>query len=196
MRELLIATGNKGKLVEIEHALQGLPFVLKGLKEVFPQGYDIEEPGETFEGNAIIKAMTFGKRSGMLTLADDSGLEVDALDGAPGVMTARYAPGSDEDRYRKLLDVMKAIPDEKRGAQFRCVTVIYDPERNDKIRICEGVMQVRIAREPKGNMGFGYDPIIFVEETQKMHAEETTEERNKTSHRGKALAKVREVLLR
>lgn len=195
MRELLIATGNKGKLEEIKHALRDMPFTLLGLRDIFPSGLDLEEPGQTFEGNAVIKAMTIGKRSGKLTLADDSGLEVDALNGAPGVLTARFAPGTDEDRWRKLLGVMKDVSDNERGGQFRCVTVLYDPERGDKIRICEGIMRVRIAREPRGTLGFGYDPIIFVEETQKMHAEESIEERSKTSHRGKALAEACEILL-
>ena len=142
MRELLIATTSKGKFVEIENALEGIPFKLLRLQEVFPNGIEIEEPGETFEGNAIIKAMTIGKRTGKLTLADDSGLEVDALNGEPGVRTARYAPGSDEDRYIFLLTKMAEVPDGQRGAQFQGHHLPYhDPERGDKVRfqaaLCE-----------------------------------------------------------
>jgi XTP/dITP diphosphohydrolase len=194
MHELLITTGNKGKFVEFENFFKELPFQLLSLKDVFPNGIEIEEPAETLEGNAIIKAMTVGKRSGKLTLADDTGLEVDALNGAPGVRTARFAPGTDEDRWRKLLELMKDVPDGKRGGVMRCVIAIYDPN-DDKIRTCTGVMKLSIAREPKGELGFGYDSIMFNEESQKMHAEETTDERNRTSHRGKALIKAKEVLL-
>jgi XTP/dITP diphosphohydrolase len=195
MRELVIATTSKGKFVEIENAFKDLPFKLLGLKDIFPDGVEIEEPGETFEGNAIIKAMTIGKRTGKSTLADDSGLEVAALNGEPGVLSARYAPGSDIDRYQKLLEVMKDIPDGARGAQFRCVIALYDPERGDKIRLCTGEMRGRITREPQGAGGFGYDPVFFSEEAGKIHAQETLDERSQHSHRGKALAKAKEILL-
>jgi len=195
MRELLIGTSNKGKVLEIDLALKDLPFKLVHFGDAFPEGYDVEESAETLEGNAIIKAIMFGKRSHKLTLADDTGVEIDALDGEPGVRSARFAPGTDEDRYRKLLEMMKDVPDDKRGGQLRCVLAIYDPAR-DKVRTCEGVMRIRVAREPKGELGFGYDPILLVEEAGKMHAEQTTEERNAMSHRGKALAKAREILLK
>ncbi len=196
MRELLIATTSKGKFAEIEAAFKDLPFKLLSLKDVFPEGIEIEEPGETFEGNAIIKAMTIGKRTGKLTLADDSGLEVDALNGEPGVKTARYAPGTDEDRYRKLLNVMKDVPDGQRRAKFRAVIALYDPEHGDKIRITKGELRGRITREPEGSGGFGYDPVFFNEEAGKMHAEESFDERSRTSHRGKALTKTKEILLK
>src|SRR4051812_7391472 len=121
MRELIIATTNNGKLKEFTLAFRDLPFALLGLKDVFPGGIDIEEPGETLEGNAIIKAMTVGKRAGKLTLADDTGLEIDALNGEPGVRSARYSPGTDEDRLHFLLDKMKDVPDKKRTGQMRTV---------------------------------------------------------------------------
>lgn len=194
MRELLIATGNKGKLVEYENFFKQLPFKLFSQKDIFPEGLEIDEPAMTFEGNAIIKAMTIGRLANKLTIADDTGLEVDALDGAPGVKTARYAPGSDEDRWRKLLDVMSHVPEGARGGVMRCVIAIYDPLTN-KIRTCDGIMKLSIAREPRGELGFGYDKILFNEEVGKMHSEETTAERNKSSHRGKALAKAKEILL-
>jgi XTP/dITP diphosphohydrolase len=195
MRELVIGTGNKGKLKEFDAYLRDLPFKLLSLTDVFPEGVEIKEPGETLEGNAIIKAMTIGKRTGKLTLADDTGLEVDALGGEPGVRSARFAPGTDEDRQNFLLEKMRDVPDGKRGGQMRCVLAIYDPERDDKVRVVSGVMKVSIAREPRGNLGFGYDSVMCVEETGRMHAEETTEERNKTSHRGKALGKARDILI-
>jgi non-canonical purine NTP pyrophosphatase (RdgB/HAM1 family) len=195
MRELIVATGNKGKFAEFQNSFRDFPFKMLGLKDLFPEGVEIEEPGETLEGNALIKAMTIGKRIGKLTLADDTGLEIDALNGGPGVKTARFAPGTDEDRWRKLLEVMKDVPDGKRGGQMRCVIAIYDPERDDKVRVCSGIMKVHIAREPRGTLGFGYDSILFNEETQKMHAEETVDERNQGSHRGKALAEAKQLLL-
>jgi XTP/dITP diphosphohydrolase len=195
MRELLIATSNKGKLIEFEEALKDLPFTLLGLRDVFPDGIEIEEPGETLEGNAIIKAMTVGKRSGMLVLSDDTGLEIDALDGAPGVKSARFAPGSDTDRRNFLLERMKGVPDGERGGRMRSVLAIYDPERGDKIRLATGVMEIEVAREPRGDLGFGYDDVLLVKETGRMHAEENTEQRNQKSHRGKALLRVKEILL-
>ena len=117
--------------------------------------------------------MTAGKRSAKLTLADDTGLEIDALNGAPGVRTARFVPGTDEDRWRKLLEMMKDVPDGERGGVMRTVIAIYDP-MSDKIRTCNGVMKLSIAREPKGELGFGYDCIMFNEESGKMHAQEMT----------------------
>lgn len=195
MRELLIATSNKGKLVEFQDALKDVPFKILSLTDVFPEGIEVEEPGETLEGNAIIKAMTIGKRTGKLTLSDDTGLEVDALDGAPGVKSARYAPGSDADRRNFLLEKMKDVPDGKRGGRMRTVLAVYDPERDDKVRLATGVMEIEVAREPRGDLGFGYDDVLLVRETGRMHAEETTEQRNQRSHRSKALAAIREVLI-
>ncbi len=194
MRELLIATGNNGKLAEIKHALAGLPFNVIGMKDVFGESVDIEEPGQTLEGNAIIKAMTIGKRSGKLTLADDTGLEVDVLNGEPGVNTARYVEGSDEDRYNFLLEKMKDIPDDKRGAQFRAIIAIYDPERDDTVRLAGGICRGKIVKEAKPGQGFGYDPIFWMDETEQMLSELGSGQRGKT-HRGKALAKAKEILL-
>ncbi|MDP2648578.1 MAG: RdgB/HAM1 family non-canonical purine NTP pyrophosphatase [bacterium] len=193
MRELLIATSNQGKLREIREALGEIPFEMLTLADV-ESGEDVEETGATLEENAILKARTYGERTGKLTLAEDSGLEVNSLGGRPGVMTARYATGSDEDRYRKLLDEMKDAPDEKRGARFRAVAAVYDP-KGGKVRTCEGEYRGKIAREPRGAGGFGYDPIFFSDELQKMGAEMSAEEKNSVSHRGKAIAKAREILL-
>jgi XTP/dITP diphosphohydrolase len=166
-----------------------------GMKEEFGESIDVEEPGNTLEGNAIIKAMTIGKRSGKLTLADDTGLEVDALDGEPGVKTARYVEGTDEDRYNFLLSKMKDIPQEKRGAQFHAVIVVYDPERSEKISIVDGICRGKIMTEAKPGEGFGYDPVFWIDEEEKMMSELASGQRGKT-HRGKELAKAKEILLK
>ncbi|MEN9557784.1 MAG: hypothetical protein RL141_153 [Candidatus Parcubacteria bacterium] len=197
MKKLLIGTHSKGKFPEIVHALQGMPFEYLNLDDApgLPPGFEVEEPGMTFEGNAIIKAMTLGKRTGILTLAEDAGLQVDALDGRPGVYTARYAPGSDEDRWRKLLGELEATPDEKRTARFRAVVAIYDPT-TDKIRTCEGVYEGRILRAPQGSGGFGYDPVFYHEPLGKTSAQMTLEEKTSVSHRGKALQIAKEILMK
>ena len=194
-RKLLIATRSKGKFPEIVSLLEGMPFEFLNLNDVpdIPKGYEVEEPAETFEGNAIIKAMTLGKKSGLLTLADDAGLEVDAMGGRPGVYSARYAPGTDEDRYVKLLSELKNIPENERTARFKAVIAIYDPE-NDKVRTCDGTYEGIIAREPKGTSGFGYDPVFYCVKLGKTTAEMTLEEKNSVSHRGEALRKARVIL--
>ena len=194
-RKLLIATRSKGKFPEIVSLLEGMPFEFLNLNDVpdIPKGYEVEEPAVTFEGNAIIKAMTLGKKSGLLTLADDAGLEVDAMGGRPGVYSARYAPGTDEDRYMKLLGELKNIPENERTARFKAVIAIYDPE-NDKVRTCEGTYEGIIASEPKGTSGFGYDPVFYCVKLGKTTAEMTLEEKNSVSHRGEALRKARVIL--
>lgn len=195
MKDLLIATRNQGKLSEITVILQGLPFRSINLDDLptIPREYVVEETAMTFEGNAIIKAMTIGKKTGVLTLAEDSGLVVDALGGRPGVYTARYAPGTDEDRYRKLLDELKDVSKEERTARFQTVVAIYDPA-SDRVRTCEGVYEGIITEQPRGEHGFGYDPIFYNTTLQKTNAEMTLEEKNNVSHRGKALRRAREIL--
>jgi len=194
-RKLLIATRSKGKFPEIVSLLEGMPFEFLNLNDVpeIPKGYEVEEPAETFEGNAIIKAMALGKKSGLLTLAEDAGLEVDALSGQPGVYSARYAPGTDKDRYMKLLSELKNVPEKERTARFKAVIAIYDPE-NDRVRTCEGTYEGVIASEPKGTNGFGYDPVFYNVELGKTYAEMTLEEKNSVSHRGAALRKARVIL--
>ena len=193
MRELLIATGNKGKLSEMLAILSGVPFSVLTLNDV-DAGGDVEETGETLEENAILKAKTYGTRTGKLTIAEDTGLEVDFLNGGPGVRTARYAEGSDEDRNNKLLQELKDVPEEKRGARFRTVAAIYDPATG-AVKTAEGECRGRIVDEPKGEKGFGFAPIFFVEELRKRMAEVDIEARTAISHRGKALTKMRQILL-
>jgi len=195
MRELLIATRNDGKLPEIRHALEGLPFTVIDVNDVPAlTGVHPEESGSTYEENATIKAKEYGMKSGMLSLADDSGLEVDALGGAPGVHSAYYAPGSDADRYNKLLGELKDVSDDKRTARFVTVIAIYDPV-SEKLRTCRSVNSGRIMREPVGERPFGYDPVFFYDEAGKTGGQMDIEEKNKYSHRGRALAKAREILL-
>lgn len=196
MRKLLIATRSKGKLPEIKLGLKGLPFEIIGLAEVpgLPADFEVPETGKTFEENAIIKARAYGDKTELLTLAEDAGLEVDALGGRPGVYSARYTLGTDKDRYEKLLGELKGVPFEKRIARFRAVIAIYDPE-NGKIETCEGIYEGKIALESKGENGFGYDPIFWNEELKKMNGEMTAEEKNRVSHRGIALRKARKILI-
>jgi len=193
MRELLIASTNEGKLKEIAHLFKGLPLKCVSIADIRAEG-DVEEVGETFEGNALLKALIWGKRRGMLTLADDSGLEVDALGGRPGVYSARY-PGKDwPDRRKNLLKEMAHVPNNKRTARFRAVIVIYDP-KDDKTRICTGVTEGTITHEDIGTNGFGYDPIFRFTDSGKTGGEMELEEKNKISHRGRAVVKARDILL-
>jgi XTP/dITP diphosphohydrolase len=195
-KELVIATRNKGKFAEIVAELKDLPFEFFNLddRKEISQDFSVSETASTFEGNAILKATTIGKMTKTLTLSDDSGLEVDALERKPGVLSARYVQGTDEDRFRKLLKELKDVPDGERGAQFHAVIALYDPAP-DKIRTCEGICRGIIARKPQGNGGFGYDPIFYHEGLGKTIAQLSLEEKNRVSHRGLALREARKILL-
>lgn len=195
MRKLLVATKNQGKLLEIKKVLEDLPFQLLGLDEVktIPQDFEVKETGKSFLENAVLKAKTYARMSGLLTLADDSGLEVEALGGRPGVYSNRYAQGSDQDRWEKLLKELQGVPEKKRGAQFRCVTAIFDP-KTEKLETCQGICRGKIARQPKGKHGFGYDPIFFLPKLGQTMAQLKPAEKNKISHRGKALKKAKKIL--
>ncbi len=190
---LLIATRNPGKVREYEQLLAGLPLSLTYLSE---EGiaHEVEETGETFAENAIRKAEEYARISGLLTLADDSGLEVDALGGEPGVHSSRYAgPGaSDEDRYRLLLERIAGVPWEKRGARFRCVIAVAEPE--GKTYTAEGACEGMIARAPQGDYGFGYDPVFYLPEYAKTMAELPPEVKNRISHRARATREMRSIL--
>lgn len=190
-----MATRNKGKFLEIKKALKNLPFEFLSLDEVekIPKDFEVEERGKSFLENAVLKARVTGKMSGLLTLADDSGLEVEAFGGRPGIYSSRYTKGTDRERYLKILKEMKNIPDRKRGAQYRCLIAIFD-SRTKKLATCEGICKGKIARKPKGKYGFGYDPIFYLPELEKTVAQLTPEEKIKISHRGKALRKAKKVL--
>lgn len=190
MRKLVIATRNAGKAREMAEALAGIPYKIVSLAD-YPDAPDIDETGSTFVENAVLKATAYARFTGELTLADDSGLEVDALDGAPGVLSSRFAP-TDPERNSKLLDLMRDVPDDKRTARFRCVIAIAQPDGGVQTR--EGTVEGIIAREPKGTNGFGYDPIFHVPTLGKHMAELTSAEKNAISHRGQALEKAKGLL--
>ena len=193
-KQILIATRSKGKLPEIKSLLSELELDIISLNDLEEfNDFLVEEPALTLEGNAIIKAMTIGFKSGLLTIADDAGLEVDALQGKLGVFTARYATGSDKDRYMKLLREMEGVSSERRTARFRAVVAIFDPT-NYKIRTVEGVYEGNIANAPIGSGGFGYDPIFISAQLGKTSAEMSEAEKNSISHRGIAFGRARQIL--
>ena len=191
-----MATTNAGKLAEIEAALKGLPvqiLPLSALKD-YPE---VVEDGKSFEENARKKARILAEFSGYLTLADDSGLEVDALDGAPGIQSARFS-GADADDARnneKLLRALQDLPWERRGARFVCVMALCCPASGGaRERIFHGVCEGSIAFEPRGTSGFGYDPLFFYPPLGKTFGEVDRETKGRYSHRGKALAKLKQTL--
>lgn len=192
-RKLLLATGNKGKIREYRTLLVGLLYDLVTPAE---QGVTtvVEESGKSLEENASLKATLLAKESGLLTLADDSGLEVDALDGAPGVHSARYAGAgaSDRERVDYLLARLQDVPREKRSARFRCVIAIAEP--SGQVVLCSGECRGIIALEPKGKHGFGYDPVFYLPELGRTMAELTPEIKNNISHRAKAARKAYQIL--
>jgi XTP/dITP diphosphohydrolase len=185
MPKLLLATNNKAKVREYKHLLQDLPFELVSLAEL---GINtrVNEVGESLEENARLKATTLARESRLLVLADDSGLEVDALGGEPGRLSARYAGegASDKDRINYLLARLKDVPGEKRSARFRCVIAIARPD--GEVELCSGECHGVITLEPRGEEGFGYDPIFYLPELGKTMAELTLEVKNQVSHRGQA----------
>jgi len=192
---LLIATSNIGKVKEISEALKDFSFKIKTLQD-FTEIEPPEETGKTFFENAYLKAKYYAEKTGLMCLADDSGLEVDVLNKAPGIFSSRFAGknATDEENNKKLLKLLEGIPLEKRKARFICVMVVYHP--SGKYIATEGIWEGLIGFEPRGSYGFGYDPIFLVPEYnyEKTAAELPIEEKNKISHRGKALAKLKKVL--
>jgi XTP/dITP diphosphohydrolase len=186
MKKFIIATRNKGKLSEIAEILSGLPFNVISMEEA-GISEDIEEYGNSFEENAMIKAKEVFKLTGEMVMADDSGLEVDYLNGAPGIYSARFAgcDATDEDKNNKLLSMLQGVPFEKRSARFVCaIAVIFPDNSNFTVKgICEG----HIGFKPEGNNGFGYDPLFYMSEYNMTTAQMESEEKHKISHRGKAL---------
>lgn len=191
--KFVVASTNNGKIKEIKKVLQDTPFDVISMTEA---GFndEIEETGSTFEENALIKAQAVAAKVNAIVMADDSGLEVDALKGAPGVYSARYAGegANDKDRNMKLLKELESTPDDKRQARFvSAIAVVMPGGRNFVVRgTCEGI----IAREPSGDNGFGYDPLFYMPEFGATMAEITIDEKNKVSHRGRALVKMVENL--
>jgi XTP/dITP diphosphohydrolase len=191
--KLLIATNNKGKLREFRTLLGGTGRELITLEEAGITS-TVAETGLTFEENARIKATAYARESGLLTLADDSGLEVEALGGEPGVRSARYAgdKASDTDRVKLLLANLANVPQEKRTARFRCVIAIATPQ--GEVAVCEGECRGYITFEAKGNNGFGYDPVFLFPELGQTMAELAPEVKGQISHRAQAVKKVPAIL--
>lgn len=193
METVIIASTNQGKLKEFKELMKGLSVEVKSLKD-FPEIGDIEENGASFAENAYIKAKAVFDATGCLSIADDSGLEVDALDGAPGIYSARYAGEEKNDtaNNEKLLSEMNAVSDENRGAQFHCAIVAID--QNGTRYDAEGIVRGHILRAPQGENGFGYDPLFYIEEFGCTTAELSMDEKNKISHRGQAVRQIVEIL--
>jgi XTP/dITP diphosphohydrolase len=192
--KLLVATGNRGKLKEIRRLLDGADIEIVGLDQL-ENPPDVVEDGDTFAANARKKALEMAAFSGYLTLADDSGLVVDALDGAPGVYSARYAgeQGDDAANNARLLKEMDSVPDEKRQAAFHCVVALAWPD--GRCETYDGQISGVILRSARGEDGFGYDPLFLVPEYGKTTAELSLDIKNRISHRGSALRKVIPLLM-
>ncbi|MEN8169885.1 MAG: XTP/dITP diphosphatase [Pseudomonadota bacterium] len=190
MTKIVLASGNKGKVREFNQIFAGLDI------EVVPQTEfgvpEAEETGLTFVENAIIKARNAAAHTGLPAIADDSGLEVDALKGAPGIYSARYAGvgASDEENLQKLLQQMEGVPEAERTARFQCLLVFMEHENDPTPIICQGTWEGRIIASPQGENGFGYDPVFFVPEHECSSAQLSAEVKNRLSHRGQALEKL------
>lgn len=194
MRKIIFATGNAGKMKEIREILKDLDAEVLSMKEAGVEA-DIVEDGKTFEENAVIKAKTVCELTGEIALADDSGLEIDYLNKEPGIYSARYM--GEDTSYRiknaNLIERLEGVPDEKRTARFVCAIAAAFPDGT--VKTVRGTMEGRIGYEEAGENGFGYDPIFYIPEYGCSSAELSMEEKNKISHRGKALRAIKEELL-
>ena len=193
LKKIVFATGNKGKVKEIQMILADLGVEITTMKEEGIQ-VDVDENGTTYEENALIKARAVAKYTDAIVMADDSGLEIDYLNKEPGIYSARYM--GEDTSYRikngNLIDRLQGVPDEKRTARFVCAIAAVMPDGMELTT--RGVIEGRIGYEEKGENGFGYDPIFYVPEFGKTTAELTEEEKNKVSHRGRALESMKEEL--
>ncbi len=190
--KLVAATRNRGKLKEIKEILDGTGIELLSLDE-FPDISLPPETGGSFKENALLKARKVARETGLPALSDDSGLEVDGLRGRPGVRSARYAGNgaADEENIRKLLYELKRFPpgSPQRSARFRCVIALVTPQGREEV--FEGTLEGTIAERPSGSGGFGYDPVFYIPEEERTAAELSPEEKNRISHRAKALGKLK-----
>lgn len=193
MKNLVLATRNRGKLVEIRDLLDIPDVKLTSLAD-WAGAPNTDESGATFEENAVLKAVDAAKFTGQIALADDSGLCVDALGGAPGVLSARYGgPGLDDvGRYRALLEALRDVPDAERGARFVCVVALAKPD--GEVHTEYGEIEGVIAREPAGSSGFGYDPVFFVPKMGCTVAQLSTVSKNEVSHRAIAIRKAAPII--
>ena len=190
-RRIVLATGNAGKLKEIKDIFSDVNVDIAAQSE-FDTPEAIED-GLSFVENAIIKARNAAAYTGLAALSDDSGIEVDALNGEPGIHSARYA-GNDESNIQRLLRELEGVPDEKRTARFQCV-MVYIRHANDPVPvITQGVWEGRILQAEQGDGGFGYDPVFYVPERDCSSAQLSAEDKNSLSHRGKALRQMLEIL--
>ena len=194
MQEIIVATGNRGKMREIAEWLSDFPYSLSSLKQHFNPPPRIPETGATFEDNALAKARWVYTRTGIWALADDSGLEVDCLDGRPGVHSARYAGenATDQQNLDKLLDALKDVPAQKRTARFRCVIALITD--NGETYTATGLCTGRIGSTPRGTNGFGYDPVFVPTGFSATFGELDSGIKQSISHRGKALLNLRKHL--
>jgi XTP/dITP diphosphohydrolase len=195
MTELVFATGNAGKLKELRELARDLPLRVLSLADVGRPVPEVVEDGATFAENAAKKAKAYAAWSDRPALADDSGLCVDALGGAPGVHSARWSGGSDEDNNEKLLAALAAVPDEKRGAEYRAVLALARPD-GTIVASLEGICRGRIGHRRRGQGGFGYDPLFLLPDRGLTMAELPPDEKNGLSHRGRAFAALRPILER
>lgn len=193
--KIILASGNQGKIREIKKLLTDLPIEFISQSEFNVS--EAEETGTTFIENALIKARHAAAETGMPAMADDSGLSIDALNGAPGVYSARYAGESanDHDRIQKVLKELTDVPAEKRGAQFHCAIAFVKSADDPNPIVCEGIWPGIILNEPRGDKGFGYDPIFFVPEKNCSAAELDPDLKNEMSHRGRAMREFRTLLI-
>lgn len=191
--KLLVATTNKKKLGELQDLLSGLPFELYSLGD-FPSYDEVAETGKTFEENASLKALGYARQTGLLTIAEDSGLCCVALDDAPGVYSARFAgEGKDDhDNNLKVLRLLENVPDNCRGAYFKSVIAIAEPNRI--VGLAEGEVHGFISREIKGTNGFGYDAVFYYPPFKKNFGEVETAQKHEVSHRAQSLVKARQIL--
>jgi len=196
-RRLVLASTNPHKIAEFRALLAGAPFELLSPADLGVT-VQVEETGDTFDENAILKALASAEATGLLVLADDSGLEIDALGGAPGVHSARWAgvDTSYEERFRLLEQRLAGIPDEQRTARYRCAVALAEPAPRGLYAVVSGTLEGRIARTPRGSEGFGYDPIFSLPERGKTVGELTVAEKNSISHRARAAAAVQPLLAR
>jgi len=189
---LVVATRNPGKTREIAAILSDLPLEIVSISD-YPSISEIPETGRTFAENAALKALHAARETGEMALADDSGLVIDALEGAPGILSSRFAGegATDEERCSKVLELMRGVPSERRTARFVCAAALAHGE---EVRLVEGICEGIIADSPGGTCGFGYDPIFYIPELGRTMAELEPDEKNRISHRARALSKMRDIL--
>ena len=192
MTKILFASNNQGKIKEVKEILSTPNIEIISPNQIFDNKIEVEETGSTFKNNAFIKAKAMGDKSGLLTIADDSGLQIDALNGEPGVYSARYAQ-TPKLCNQKVLKKLTNVKEDKRTARFMIALCIYNPKTKNHQTVT-GSVEGRITFKPKGNQGFGYDPIFYSTKLKKTFAEASSEEKNTISHRKVALEKAKPII--